>query len=165
MWRASPTRPGPGPAPGGWVGGPCQQKGATRAPGAVGRTRPSLRNSSIDSPPPPPGPRGRPDPKLEEPSRWRTGGCAGWCGGRFSVFAADPLRTHARCRVSAYMRPNTSTPPSAVLVVHHGPPRHVGLRVGRRKPPTTLWVARAHGAPLDGRGWRALRGWLALVCG
>ena len=32
-------------------------------------------------------------------------------------------------------------------MVHHVPPRHVGLRVGR-KPPTTVWVARVRAAPL-----------------
>ena len=35
---------------------------------------------------------------------------------------------------------------------------HVGPRVGRTHP-SALRVARVHGTLLDGRGWRALRGW------
>ena len=92
-----------------------------------------------------------------------------------------PLRTqvvhHMPRRVSVCVRPNTSTPPSSFLVVHHAPPRHAGLHVGR-KPPTTLrvacasrvactplWRARGACAPAQCPGWFTLHGGCAGVLG
>ena len=105
---------------------------------------------------------------VAEPRSWRTGGVLVGAGVVFRFLLPTPLRTQVvhpmPRRVSTCVRPYTSTPPSGVLVVHHVPPRHVGLGVGR-KSPTTLWVARLHGALLDGSGWRALHGWRVLLCG
>ena len=94
-----------------------------------------------------------------EPSSWHTGVVLVGAGVVLSFLLPTPLRTRVvhpmPRRVSVCVRPNTSIPPSGVLVVHPVPPGPVGLRVGR-KPPATLWVARVHGVLPDGCGRRAL---------
>ena len=49
-------------------------------------------------------------------------------------------------RFAVCMQPNTSTPPSGVLVVHHMPPRHVGLLVG------SVSIRKEHGGREGGGG-------------
>ena len=72
---------------------------------------------------------------LAEPSGWRTGGCAGGCGGRLTVVAAhspSAFRSTTTCLAAfpCARGPIPPPPPSrVVLVVRHLPP-HAAVGVG-----------------------------------